>query len=164
MTDIFRECDTCAAKAGSPRLCSGCLHNRATIYQLHDGALEARDNLSKLLQAGQQNANNHEAKEPAQSNYEERSHSHCWNQKQPPACGLKGKHLRCCLCPAPAPTLIGEKECICNEQNPIRKVLCPAHGVIKYDHDDCNFKEVDSESVQCFWPSCVRKGCHKPLE
>ena len=30
MTD-FKECETCAAKPGSPTLCSGCLANRATI-------------------------------------------------------------------------------------------------------------------------------------
>lgn len=29
-----------------------------------------------------------------------KSHSHCWEQRQPPACGLKGKHIRCCLCEA----------------------------------------------------------------
>ena len=28
------------------------------------------------------------------------SHYHCWDQKQPPACGLKGEHKRCCLCEA----------------------------------------------------------------
>lgn len=27
-----------------------------------------------------------------------KSHYHCWEQKQPPACGLKGEHKRCCLC------------------------------------------------------------------
>lgn len=30
----FTECDTCKTKAGSPRLCSGCLKNRATIETL----------------------------------------------------------------------------------------------------------------------------------
>ncbi len=28
-----------------------------------------------------------------------KSHFHCWEQKQPPACGIKTYHLRCCLCP-----------------------------------------------------------------
>ena len=27
----FMECDTCRAKAGSPQLCFGCLHNRHLI-------------------------------------------------------------------------------------------------------------------------------------
>lgn len=27
----FRECDSCIVKAGSPTLCSGCLHNRELI-------------------------------------------------------------------------------------------------------------------------------------
>lgn len=27
----FAECDTCAAKPGSPFLCAGCLHNRDVI-------------------------------------------------------------------------------------------------------------------------------------
>jgi len=31
---VFRECDTCAAKPGSPPLCSGCLHNREVISRL----------------------------------------------------------------------------------------------------------------------------------
>jgi len=34
----FLECDTCRAKAGSPTLCKGCLHNRALIGKLkHHG-------------------------------------------------------------------------------------------------------------------------------
>ena len=32
--DEFSECATCAAKPGSPTLCSACLHNRATINRL----------------------------------------------------------------------------------------------------------------------------------
>lgn len=32
--------------------------------------------------------------------YSQRSHYHCWEGKQPPPCGQKGKHLRCCLCEA----------------------------------------------------------------
>src|SRR3990167_2712769 len=38
-------------------------------------------------------------------NYErDGSHSHCLNQKQPPACGQKLKnHKQCCLCDLPAP-------------------------------------------------------------
>lgn len=31
----FVECDTCAAKPGSPTLCRGCLANRALIAYLH---------------------------------------------------------------------------------------------------------------------------------
>ncbi len=31
LTDDFRECEACAAKPGSPMLCSGCLANRALI-------------------------------------------------------------------------------------------------------------------------------------
>lgn len=31
------------------------------------------------------------------------NHFHCWEQFQPPACDLKGKHKRCCLCEATAP-------------------------------------------------------------
>jgi hypothetical protein len=32
-------------------------------------------------------------------NYEQDySHSHCWEQKQPPACGITTQHKRCCLC------------------------------------------------------------------
>lgn len=30
----FMECDTCRAKAGSPILCKGCLHNRDVIQKL----------------------------------------------------------------------------------------------------------------------------------
>ncbi len=25
-------------------------------------------------------------------------HRHCWDQEQPPACGIKGEHKICCLC------------------------------------------------------------------
>lgn len=32
--DEFAECETCAAKPGSPTLCATCLHNRATINRL----------------------------------------------------------------------------------------------------------------------------------
>lgn len=31
----FMECDTCRAKAGSPTLCQGCLHNRTLIEKLN---------------------------------------------------------------------------------------------------------------------------------
>jgi hypothetical protein len=31
----FVECDTCAAKPGTPALCAGCLANRETISRLH---------------------------------------------------------------------------------------------------------------------------------
>jgi hypothetical protein len=31
---MFKECDTCNAKLGSPVLCSGCLQNRAYIHVL----------------------------------------------------------------------------------------------------------------------------------
>ncbi len=45
--------------------------------------------------------------------YEELSHRHCWAQTQPPACGMKGPHKRCCLCsklpPDPTQTLDTEK-------------------------------------------------------
>lgn len=34
MSVEFRECDTCAAKPGSPYLCAGCLNNRNTINKL----------------------------------------------------------------------------------------------------------------------------------
>jgi hypothetical protein len=30
----FRECDTCAAKTGSPTLCGGCIHNRKELGEL----------------------------------------------------------------------------------------------------------------------------------
>lgn len=30
----FKECDTCAAKPGSPPLCAGCLNNRQVIYAM----------------------------------------------------------------------------------------------------------------------------------
>ena len=30
----FQECSTCAAKTGTPTLCTGCLHNRALIWRL----------------------------------------------------------------------------------------------------------------------------------
>lgn len=30
----FRECDSCAAKPGTPTLCKGCLQNRDVIYRL----------------------------------------------------------------------------------------------------------------------------------
>ena len=36
----FRECDTCAAKPGSPYLCKGCLANRAAIGVLTRGGLK----------------------------------------------------------------------------------------------------------------------------
>ena len=29
--NAFMECDTCRAKAGSPTLCNGCLHNRTAL-------------------------------------------------------------------------------------------------------------------------------------
>ncbi len=33
------------------------------------------------------------------SNYNDYSHNHCWNQKQPSACGIPlEKHTQCCLC------------------------------------------------------------------
>lgn len=32
-------------------------------------------------------------------NYERHSHQHCWDQKQPPACGIALEaHNQCCLC------------------------------------------------------------------
>lgn len=34
---MFKECDTCNAKPGSPRLCNGCLHNRQYISELEEG-------------------------------------------------------------------------------------------------------------------------------
>lgn len=34
MIDSFTECATCAAKPGSPTLCSACLHNREAIHRL----------------------------------------------------------------------------------------------------------------------------------
>ena len=34
---MFRECDTCNTKPGSPVLCSGCLHNRQYISKLEQG-------------------------------------------------------------------------------------------------------------------------------
>lgn len=30
--------------------------------------------------------------------YSDHDHSHCWAQKQPPACGIEGTHNRCCIC------------------------------------------------------------------
>lgn len=30
----YKECDTCAAKPGSPPLCSGCLYNRDLVQKL----------------------------------------------------------------------------------------------------------------------------------
>ena len=32
--DFFQECDTCAAKPGTPPLCQGCLRNRQVIERL----------------------------------------------------------------------------------------------------------------------------------
>ena len=32
----FTECDSCRKNAGSPILCTGCLENRKTIYELKD--------------------------------------------------------------------------------------------------------------------------------
>lgn len=32
--DEFKECPTCAAKPGMPRLCDSCLHNREIISRL----------------------------------------------------------------------------------------------------------------------------------
>ncbi len=33
------------------------------------------------------------------NNYEHHSHTHCWDQEQPPACGISlEKHTQCCLC------------------------------------------------------------------
>jgi len=31
----FEECETCAAKSGTPPLCSGCLNNRTLIESLN---------------------------------------------------------------------------------------------------------------------------------
>jgi len=44
----FRECDTCAAKSGSPNLCGPCLNNRALISQL-EGDEKRLDFLQSLL-------------------------------------------------------------------------------------------------------------------
>lgn len=39
-------------------------------------------------------------------NYEALSHTHCWNQEQPSACGISlVRHKQCCLCPALLPQL-----------------------------------------------------------
>lgn len=47
----------------------------------------------------------------AEKPYNQRDHSHCWESETPP-CGLKGKHLRCCLCELVAPTTdTAEKKC-----------------------------------------------------
>ncbi len=35
-TDDFMECETCAAKLGSPTLCAGCLANRVLISSLQE--------------------------------------------------------------------------------------------------------------------------------
>ncbi len=39
----FMECDTCRAKAGSPYLCSGCLHNRHAFELLKMEVQKARE-------------------------------------------------------------------------------------------------------------------------
>jgi hypothetical protein len=44
----FVECETCAAKPGSPTLCGPCLNNRALISQL-EGDEKRLDFLQKLL-------------------------------------------------------------------------------------------------------------------
>ncbi len=36
MMSDFMECDTCRSKSGTPPLCTGCLHNRATIAELKE--------------------------------------------------------------------------------------------------------------------------------
>jgi hypothetical protein len=51
------------------------------------------------------------------------SHTHCWNQKQPSACGIPlEKHTQCCLCDMPKPQ---EEKKICG---------CGCHWGGKYDH------------------------------
>ena len=39
----FRECSTCAAKAGAPILCDGCIHNRTVIDRLLEERRKARE-------------------------------------------------------------------------------------------------------------------------
>lgn len=47
-------------------------------------------------------------------NYEHISHTHCWSQKQPSACGIPlDKHTQCCLCDLKPPT-----ECACQGKFP----------------------------------------------
>lgn len=38
----FKECDSCAAKPGSPELCASCLHNRAIIDHLNSELKESK--------------------------------------------------------------------------------------------------------------------------
>ncbi len=38
----FKECDSCAAKPGSPPLCWGCLHNRSVIGQLAETSFDEK--------------------------------------------------------------------------------------------------------------------------
>lgn len=53
-----------------------------------------------------------------------------------------------------------EKDCICNEENPMRKVLCPAHGVIKYEfHSKAPEKYLPAQNHH---ENCRRVNCHCP--
>lgn len=39
-----------------------------------------------------------------------KDHSHCWEQKQPPACGIDVNHLICCLCGEPNPNRLSREQ------------------------------------------------------
>jgi hypothetical protein len=45
----FRECDACAALPGSPVLCSGCIHNRTTIFRLIENESKRKQEMIEEL-------------------------------------------------------------------------------------------------------------------
>lgn len=40
---LFKECDTCATKPGTPTLCSGCIHNRDVITRIEPFVVSERE-------------------------------------------------------------------------------------------------------------------------
>lgn len=51
MTVEFKECASCAKKAGSPTLCESCLHNRRVVNELQ----EEIERLNRMLESAEQN-------------------------------------------------------------------------------------------------------------
>jgi hypothetical protein len=47
---LFKECDTCRAKKGSPILCGGCIDNRANMMRLEKELDLFKDIVKKLVQ------------------------------------------------------------------------------------------------------------------
>jgi hypothetical protein len=44
---VFKECDTCSTKPGSPTLCAGCYYNRETFNIINKEVQNIRQRLTK---------------------------------------------------------------------------------------------------------------------